>query len=70
VPVTAGMIAGIAAALGLGRFIGHFIENAQSVGAWTSGAAALALIATSAAAVWTATHRVTRIDPVEALRHE
>ena len=64
------MIVGIAAALGLGRFIGHLIENAQPVGAWTCGAAALALIATSAAAVWTATRRVTQMDPMNALKAE
>jgi hypothetical protein len=69
-PVTVGMIAGIAAALWLGRFIGHLIENAQPMGPWMCGAAALALIATSAAAVWTATRRVTQIDPIDALRTE
>lgn len=69
-PVTVGMIAGIAAALGLGRFIGHLIENAQPMGPWMCGAAALALIATSAAAVWTATRRVTQMDPMTALRTE
>jgi predicted permease len=69
-PVTAGMIAGIAAALWLGRFIGHWIENAQPVGAWMCGAAALALMASSAAAVWTATRRVSQMDPTNALRAE
>ena len=69
-PVTAGMIAGIAAALWLGRFIRHLVENAQPAGPWMCGAAALALLATSAAAVWTATRRVTQVDPMSALKAE
>jgi ABC-type antimicrobial peptide transport system permease subunit len=69
-PVSAGMIAGIAAALWLGRFVGHLVENAQPLGPWMCGAAALALLATSAAAVWTATRRVTRTNPLNALKAE
>lgn len=69
-PVAAGMIAGIAASLGLGRLIEHLIENAQPVGMWICGAAALVLMATAAAAVWTATRRVTQIDAMSALRAE
>jgi ABC-type antimicrobial peptide transport system permease subunit len=69
-PVAAGTIAGIAASLELGRLIGHLIEKAEPVGMWTCGAAALALLATAAAAVWTATRRVTRIDAASALKAE
>jgi predicted permease len=70
VPVATGMIAGVAAAFGLGRFLGHLIENTQSIGPWTLGAAAFTLIATSAAAVWTASRRVTKMDPLNALKAE
>jgi predicted permease len=70
VPVAAGMIAGIAASLGLGRLIGHLVEQAQPTGTWMCGAAALVLMATAAAAVWTATRRVTQIDAMSTLRAE
>jgi predicted permease len=69
-PVAAGMLAGGAAAAGLGRFIGHLMENAQPVGVGICGAAALALMAAAAMAVWFATGRVTRMDPMSALRAE
>jgi len=69
-PVAAGMIAGTAASLGLGRVIAHLIEHAQPIGLWMCAPAALVLMATAAAAVWAATRRVTRIDPMNALRTE
>ena len=69
-PVAAGMLAGGVAAAGLGRFIRHVMENAQPVGAGTCGAAALALMAAAAMAVWSATRRVSRMDPMSALRAE
>ncbi len=69
-PVAAGVIAGIAASRGLDRLIGHLIDHAQPVGTWVCVAAALVMISTAAAAVWTATRRVTQIDPISALRAE
>jgi predicted permease len=69
-PVVLGLAVGIAAALGLGRLLNHLIETAQPVGPWTCAGAGVVLAATVAAAVWSATRRVTRIDPLDALRAE
>jgi putative ABC transport system permease protein len=70
VPVAAGVGAGIAAAAGLGRFLRHLIVGAEAAGLWICTAAALLLAATAAVAVWTATARVVRVDPIETLRTE
>ena len=69
-PVTVGLAFGAAAALGLGKYLNHLIESAQPVGTWTCAAAALLLASTAAIAVWTATSRILRIDPMRALRAE
>jgi ABC-type antimicrobial peptide transport system permease subunit len=69
-PVTVGLAFGAAAALGLGKYLNHLIESAQPVGTWTCAAAALLLASTGAIAVWTATSRILRIDPMRALRTE
>jgi putative ABC transport system permease protein len=69
-PVVLGAIGGVAAALGLGRFLNHLIESAQPLGLWTCAAAGVGMTAVVAAAVWSATRRVTRIDPMSALRAE
>jgi predicted permease len=70
IPLSVGTLAGVAAALGLGRFLRHLVENAQPVGVWTCAAAGLILAAVAAAAVWSATRRITRMDPLAALRTE
>jgi hypothetical protein len=69
-PVMAGMAAGTAGAAGLGQFVRHVMENAQPPGNWTCSAAALGLLAAAALAVWSATRRITRMDPMRALRAE
>ena len=68
IPVAAGMAAGIAGVAGLGRLVRHIVENAQPPGAWACGAGALVLLVAAALAVWTATRRITRMDPMSALR--
>jgi putative ABC transport system permease protein len=70
VPVAFGMAAGIAAALGAGRFVKHLIASAEPVSALICAACGLLLAASAATAVWSATRRITRVDPVEALRTE
>jgi predicted permease len=70
VPLTAGMLAGVATALALGRFLRHLVENAQPMGAGSCAAAALILAAVAGAAVWSATRRISRMDPLEAFRTE
>jgi putative ABC transport system permease protein len=69
-PVALGAIGGSAAALGLGRFLNHLIEGAQPLGVWTCAAAGVGMTAIVAAAVWSATRRVSRMDPMSALRAE
>jgi putative ABC transport system permease protein len=69
-PVVLGAIGGGAAALGLGRFLNHLIETAQPLGLWTCMAAGVGMTAVVAAAVWSATRRVSRMDPMSALRAE
>ena len=69
-PVVAGCTAGLGAAAGLGRFLEHLIVKAEPVGVWTCAASAFLLAATAAAAVWSATRRVTKMDPLNALRAE
>jgi predicted permease len=69
-PVALGLAAGAAGALGLGQFLQHLIEKTQPVDFVTCAASGLILTATAAAATWTATHRVVRMDPIVVLRAE
>jgi putative ABC transport system permease protein len=67
-PVAVGMAAGIAGAIGLGQFLQHLVEKTQPIDIATCAAAGLLLAATAAAATWTATRCVVRMNPVEILR--
>ena len=67
-PVAAGAIAGVAASAALARVALHLIEGAEPIGAATCGAAGALLLISAALAVWTATRRILRVDPVLALR--
>jgi hypothetical protein len=69
-PMAAGMIAGVAAAAALGGLLEHLMFGVEPVDAWTCAAAALVLATAAAVAVWTATARVLRVDPMSALRTE
>jgi putative ABC transport system permease protein len=69
-PVAAGAAAGIAGAVALGRFLQHLMQSAEPVGAGTCALAALLLGITAALAVWTATRRVVKMDPMRVLRAE
>ena len=69
-PVACGAVAGVAGAAVLGRYLQHLIANAAPTGPWTCAAAVAALAVTAALAVWTATGRIVRMDPVAALRAE
>jgi ABC-type antimicrobial peptide transport system permease subunit len=69
-PVAVGMAAGTSGAIGLGQFLQHLVEKTQPIGIATCAAAGLLLAATAAAATWTATHRVARMDPMDVLRAE
>ncbi len=69
VPVCVGVVAGLLGAAGLGRFLKHLMVSAEPIGLWICVAAAI-LLAAAALAVWTATARVIRIDPMRALKTE
>jgi hypothetical protein len=69
-PVWVGVVAKLLNPAGLGRFLQHLIASAEPAGLWICVTAAMVLAATTAAAVWTATVRIVRIDPTAALRVE
>jgi predicted permease len=69
-PVAVGMLIGVAGAAGLGRLLQHLVPSAESAGLWMCATAASVLAATTAAAVWTATGRIVRMDPTAALKVE
>jgi ABC-type antimicrobial peptide transport system permease subunit len=67
-PVGVGMLAGVAGAGALGRFLQHLIASVPPTGIAMSAATGLTLAIT--AAVWNATGRIVRMDPTAALRAE
>jgi ABC-type lipoprotein release transport system permease subunit len=67
-PVAAGTMAGVADSAALARVALHLIEGADPIGAATCGGAGALLLASTAFAVWIATRRILRVDPVLALR--
>jgi predicted permease len=70
IPVIVGMAAGVAGALACGRFLNSLMESAEPLGAYTCIGGGLLLIIVALAAVWSATSRVIRLDPMIALRSE
>jgi predicted permease len=69
-PIAVGMAAGVAGAIASGRFLQYLMDSVQPLGVGMCASAALLLAVTAAVAVWTATARVLRVDPVRALRAE
>jgi ABC-type antimicrobial peptide transport system permease subunit len=67
-PLGVGMTAGVFGAIGLGRFLQSLMDSADPVSTWTCAAAAILLVFAGAVAVWRATARVVRVDPMRALR--
>lgn len=68
-PAGVGMLAGAAAAVGSGRFLRHLVASVEPPGLWIC-VIAVSVMAASAAAVWSATGRVVRMDPTAALKVE
>jgi ABC-type antimicrobial peptide transport system permease subunit len=60
--------AGVAGAIVRGRFLGYLMAEVEPLDVRTCATAALLLAFTAAVAVWTATARVLRVDPMRALR--
>jgi len=66
-PVAAGMIAGVAGAVGLGQFLQSMMDAAERVDALTCITAAIALAGVAGAAFGSATQRILRRDPMHIL---
>ena len=69
-PVAAGLLCGIPAALGCARFLSHLIFEANAPAATTLIGACVVLLAVAVLAAWRAGARVLAIDPLEAIRAE
>jgi len=69
-PVAIGIAAGLAAALGLGRFLRSLLFGVDPVDAMTLATAIAAVVATAALACWLPAWRASRLDPHVALRAE
>lgn len=69
-PVAAGVLLGAACAMGLGQFLEHLIATAQSIDAISFAIASLALVGVASIAIWSATRRILRLDPMQVLRAE
>ena len=70
VPVAAGLIAGIAGALGLTRLLKSLLYEVSATDPLIFGGVSLGLIAISLAAMFIPAVRATRVSPWHALRHE
>jgi ABC-type antimicrobial peptide transport system permease subunit len=69
-PVAAGLVAGVAAALGLGRLLGSLLFGVKAADPATIAGVVALLAAVAALASWLPARRATRIDPAVALRGE
>jgi predicted lysophospholipase L1 biosynthesis ABC-type transport system permease subunit len=69
-PIAAGTLAGLGAAWGLTRFLSSVLYGINPTDAATFTAAAAVLVLVAVAASYLPARRATRVDPVDALRHE
>ncbi len=65
-----GVVAGLLAALGLGRLVDSMLYGLKPWDPATLGAAAALLLAVALGASWTPARRAASIEPMQALRHE
>jgi putative ABC transport system permease protein len=70
IPVAAGLIAGIAGALGLTRLMKSLLFEVSATDPLIFGAVSIGLIVISLAAMSIPARRATRVDPLDALRQE
>ncbi len=69
-PVVAGVAMGVLGTFALGQFLQHLLDSAQRVDGLTSAIAGGILATIAAVAVWSATQRIVRLDPMQVLRSE
>lgn len=69
-PVLVGALIGVGAAAGTGRLLQHLFAEVRRVDTATCAAASVLLALVAFAAVWSATGRVSRANPLDALRAE
>jgi putative ABC transport system permease protein len=69
-PVVLGLACGIVGALALGRVMQGLLFGVQAGDPWTLGGVSLVLIGVAAAACYIPALRVSRADPLTALRYE
>jgi putative ABC transport system permease protein len=69
-PVVLGVLAGIAGSLALGPAARHWIRAAEPAGTWMCAGAAGVLATAASLAIWTATRKVMKLDPMTVLRAE
>jgi predicted permease len=70
VPVAAGLIAGIAGALGLTRLLKSLLYEVSATDPLIFGAVSIGLLAVSLTAMFIPARRAARVDPLDALRYE
>jgi putative ABC transport system permease protein len=68
--VAAGVVAGLAGALGFTRLIQGLLYGVSPSDPWTLATTPLLLASVALAACWIPARRAARVDPMEALRHE
>jgi ABC-type antimicrobial peptide transport system permease subunit len=61
---------GVGAAAGVTRFVASMLFGLKPTDPWTIGSAALLLLAIALIAGFTPAFRASRVDPMQALRHE
>ena len=66
----AGVVVGVAAALGLTRLIGSLLFGVKALDAMVFSAVPAGLIGVALVAVWLPALRASRVDPIHALRYE
>ncbi|HUP23403.1 MAG TPA: FtsX-like permease family protein, partial [Thermoanaerobaculia bacterium] len=67
---TAGLVVGIAGALGLTRFLGSLLFGVGALDAGTFALVPAVLLVAALAASWLPARRALRIEAIEALRHQ
>ena len=66
----AGVAIGVAAALGLTRFLASFLFGVKALDPLAFIATPILLVSVALVAVWLPARRASRVDPINALRYE